>query len=63
MAEVNPFDPQDCPACMEYYDDHPSLVGACASVGISHGWSTSETLAAFLVQYHRRGHPTEAPRG
>jgi hypothetical protein len=63
MAEPKPFDPQDCLACMEYYDNHPSLVGACASVGISRGWSTPDALAAFLAQYHRRGHPAEAPRG
>lgn len=55
-----PYDPQRCDACVEYCADNPSLVGACASVGIEHGWSTAETLVMFLRQYHERGHPREA---
>ncbi len=53
------FDPRSCPPCMEYYYDHPHLVGACASVGIEHGKSTSQMLHTVLGVYHRRGHPAD----
>lgn len=52
MADTTP-----CSAC----EDHAvaggwALVHACASVGIEHGRSTFEEMAAYLDAYHRRGH-------
>ncbi len=53
------FDPNDCPDCVEYYRSRPHLAGACASVGIEHGLSTSQVLWRVLGDYHRRGHVDE----
>lgn len=48
----------ECAACMmyQYGPRNAMLLEACASVGISQGKTTEEMLAAFLREYHRRGH-------
>jgi len=44
----------DCPDCAAVMS--PSLIGACASVGIEHGMSTFDVVRSYLNGYHERGH-------
>jgi hypothetical protein len=54
--------PVDCPDCLNHYHATPTLLGACASAGITHGITTAEALRRYLNQYHARGHlPAERP--
>jgi hypothetical protein len=48
-----------CTACQDYARSQPGLRHACASVGISRGLSSGETLARYLDGYHQRGHRRE----
>jgi hypothetical protein len=48
----------DCPECMDHVDNHPYLVGACASVGIERGKSTAQMFREYIVNYHFGGHET-----
>lgn len=45
-----------CRECFEHYMQTPHLVGACASVGIEHGKSTSQMLTEYFERYHAREH-------
>lgn len=50
----------DCAECREHLIANQHLVGACASVGIEHGLTTSDTLRQYLNGYHARGHSNAA---
>lgn len=49
-------DVTQCELCWKYHLTHPELEFACASVGVSRGLSTQEVLAAYLHDFHRKGH-------
>lgn len=51
----------DCPECAAHAESAGwSLVGACASVGIERGLTTSQMLARYLRSYHADGHQEKA---
>jgi hypothetical protein len=46
----------DCPDCLDWLGRNPHIVGACASVGIEHGKSTSRVVFEYTAAYHFRQH-------
>lgn len=52
--------PAGCGACEAYVAAQPHLIGALASVGITHGKSTAQMIREHLGSYHERGHPEAA---
>lgn len=54
------FDPEACPACLDYWLVRPHLTGACASAGLEHGLSTEETVRRVLAGVHVRNRHEEA---
>lgn len=46
----------DCDDCAEYWQTHPYLTAACASVGIEHGKDTTQMLREYFAGFHQRGH-------
>lgn len=62
VRKVQPNLWTDCPECARYFEQHPLIVAACASVGIEHNKSTRQMMVEYFIELHARDHFTDIPR-
>lgn len=49
-----------CGKCLQHFFEHPTMIEACASVGIEHGKSTGQMLKEWYAIFHKRKHQVSA---